>query len=290
LWNANQLQSRSVSSAAPANGQVLKWDGANWSPGTDNGQAYTAGTGINIAGNSISAQNTADIWNANQLRDFPIATDDPLVGQYLQYIPPAIGGPPAWRPAPAPPQYWSQNGTNVYYLNNVGIGTSTPTSTLHVAGGGFTIVDETITKFGSNSLEFTSHIIPLVDNNRSLGLASRRFTVVWAVNGTIQTSDARDKQNIQSLTYGIDAIMKLKPVSYEWKDPNDGKVKLGLLAQDLELVIPEVIARATDEDDSDSDRLGVYYSDLIPVLIKAMQEQEAKIRLMQHEIELLKHN
>jgi hypothetical protein len=129
-----------------------------------------------------------------------------------------------------------------------------------------------------------------VDNNRSLGLASRRFTVVWAVNGTIQTSDARDKQNIQSLTYGIDAIMKLKPVSYEWKDPNDGKVKLGLLAQDLELVIPEVIARATDEDDSDSDRLGVYYSDLIPVLIKAMQEQEAKIRLMQHEIELLKHN
>jgi hypothetical protein len=54
LWNASQLQGTGISSGAPANGQVLKYNGTNWAPAADNTAAYTAGSGINIAGNTIS--------------------------------------------------------------------------------------------------------------------------------------------------------------------------------------------------------------------------------------------
>ncbi len=284
LWNANQLQSRNVSAATPTNGQVLKWDGANWAPGTDNGGNYTEGTGINIAGSVISAENTTAQWNANQLRSFNIEDVAPVGGQVLKY---GTGG---WSPQNDSPSYWSPNGNEIYFSANVGIGTSNPTTRLHVMGGDITLEDQTISKFGNFTLEFSSSIVPLVDNNRSLGNSNKRWTAVWAANGTIQTSDARDKTNIQSIEYGLDDILKLRPVSYSWKDRPESGTKLGLIAQELESVIPEVIVRATPGEDSTSDRLGVYYSDLIPVLIKAIQEQEEKIIQLQEEIELLKQN
>lgn len=54
LWNANQLQGRGVTSTAPTSGQVLKYNGTNWAPATDNGTTYTAGTGISISGTTIT--------------------------------------------------------------------------------------------------------------------------------------------------------------------------------------------------------------------------------------------
>ncbi|MEO6132918.1 MAG: tail fiber domain-containing protein, partial [Saprospiraceae bacterium] len=96
------------------------------------------------------------------------------------------------------------------------------------------------------------------------------------------------KKNISAIKYGLEEILKLNPVSFEWTSRNDGKVKLGLIAQELQVVIPEVIAKPSAEDPAGTDRLGVYYSDLIPVLIKAIQEQEEKIRQLQEEIALLK--
>lgn len=299
LWNANQLQSRNISAAAPSNGQVLKYDGANWSPAADNGQAYSEGTGINITGNIISAENTTAQWNANQLQDFPISGDDPSTGQYLQYIPPAIGGPPAWRPAAAPSQYWSQNGTNLYYnTGNIGLGTSVPNNKLHITGTQkIQMDDQTFGKWATISIEFSSNVVPDVDDNRDLGTITRRWDDVFATNGTINTSDIRDKTNVQSITYGLDEIMKLRPVSFNWKNRPEKGTKLGLIAQELETVIPEVVANPqrtpslnSEPGETEELRLGVYYSDLIPVLIKAIQEQEQKIIQLQEEIELLKKN
>ncbi len=288
LWNANQLQNRSIATTAPTNGQVLKYNGSTWSPAADNGQSYTEGTGINIAGSIISAENTNELWNANQLRSFNIVDQAPLDGQVLRYVSTAGG----WLPQNSSPTYWVANGNNIYYNSgNVGFGVTVPLERLHINGTDrIRMDDETFGKFGSNSIEFSSHLLPLVDDNRSLGISTRRWTSVWATDGTINTSDAREKKNINPLQYGLADIMKLKPVSFEWDARNDGKIKLGLLAQDLEEVIPEVIARPTSEDPEGTDRLGVYYSDLIPVLVKAIQEQEAKILQLQQEIELLKKN
>jgi hypothetical protein len=52
--SATALQGRPVSTAAPASGQVLEWDGIGWAPATDNDTTYTAGTGLTLAGTQFS--------------------------------------------------------------------------------------------------------------------------------------------------------------------------------------------------------------------------------------------
>ena len=64
--------------------------------------------------------------------------------------------------------------------------------------------------------------------------------------------------------------MKLRPVSFEWKDRPDQGTKLGLVAQEVEEILPEVV----DIGDNKKKTLGLFYADLIPVLIKATQDQQ----------------
>ena len=128
------------------------------------------------------------------------------------------------------------------------------------------------------------NLAPQIDNFTSCGGSGSRWSTIWAANGTINTSDARDKTNIQDMRYGLSDIMKLRPVSFEWKESQHDGVKLGLIAQELQEVLPEVV-RDWDLTETEeggvqkvkADRLGVYYSDIIPVLIKGIQEQQAQI-------------
>jgi len=84
--------------------------------------------------------------------------------------------------------------------------------------------------------------------------------------------------------------MKLKPVSFQWKSFPEEGTKIGLIAQDLQEVIPEVVKdwewEYLSEDRNNRVKkevevLGVYYSDLIPVLIKAIQEQNHLIEKLE---------
>jgi len=117
---------------------------------------------------------------------------------------------------------------------------------------------------------------------------------VYATNGTINTSDARQKQAIQPLGYGLEQVKAMKPVSFEWIDhPEQGR-KLGFLAQDLQTIVPEVVSETEWVDDGKghlvpkkAEALGVYYSDLIPVLAKAIQEQQAQIERLEQRIKAL---
>lgn len=149
----------------------------------------------------------------------------------------------------------------------------------------------------------TSSFAPYLDNTTSLGVASYRWTAVYAVNGTIQTSDRNKKENIRTISYGLDALMNLKPVSFRWKD-NACRVgtgnNLGFVAQDLEQIIPDAVvhtytsdeeirnARETKGIELDRESYGVKYTELIPVLVKAIQEQQALIEKMQQQINDLK--
>jgi hypothetical protein len=127
---------------------------------------------------------------------------------------------------------------------------------------------------------------PATDNTLSLGQLANRWTTVYATAGAINTSDARDKENITNLNYGLNEIMKLRPVSYTWKEnPQWGK-KIGFIAQEVQPILGEVVQAgelksknpSKDADDKtsnvSSDKLGIYYSDIIPVAVKAIQEQQ----------------
>lgn len=96
------------------------------------------------------------------------------------------------------------------------------------------------------------------------------------VNGTfVNNSDRNAKKDIEDLHYGLAAVRKLRPVSFNWKEIYNPHKSLGLIAQEVRDVITEVIY----EDDSDARKgaLGVSYINLIPVLINAIKELDAQI-------------
>lgn len=159
---------------------------------------------------------------------------------------------------------------------------------------------------GNNETQFSHNFVPISDNTINLGSSSRRWRTVYATNGTIQTSDGNDKTNIQKLKYGIEDIMKLNPVNFKWKKeqylnytiPSEKReVKLGLIAQELQKNIPEVVYNHTWRSQSEKNKknyvkvknayLGVNYEELLAVLVKAKQEQQMELQQLQKETALL---
>lgn len=158
--------------------------------------------------------------------------------------------------------------------------------------GGYENYSGTISKADViSNFKFGGGLSPGSNNFYDLGSSDRRWRVVYATNGTINTSDARQKQAIQPIGYGLEQVKAMKPVSFQWIDhPEQGR-KLGFLAQDLQTILPEVVSDTEWINDGKdhlmpkkAEALGVYYSDLIPVLTKAIQEQQAQIERLEQRI------
>ena len=90
--------------------------------------------------------------------------------------------------------------------------------------------------------------------------------------GVYGASDARLKTRIEPSGYGLAAVEALRPVSYAMKN-GDGSTEIGLIAQEVAAIVPEVVRTMPDQEGM----LAVNYSGLIPVLIKAIQEQQEQI-------------
>jgi hypothetical protein len=135
----------------------------------------------------------------------------------------------------------------------------------------------------SGGISLGTDLLPVTDHASNLGSATLGFNNVYSYNYT-SLSDFRLKKNIADLSYGLKEVLKLRPVSYLWKKrPEDG-LALGLIAQEIRKVIPEVVTEGTDEEKT----LAVKYSELIPVLIKAIQEQQRIIDVARDENSSLK--
>jgi hypothetical protein len=181
------------------------------------------------------------------------------------------------------------NGVNTAYLYAVGqqfyIGNGTPGKDLifftnPVAGNA-----GVNTANGVERMRITSTgVIPGGDNAHSLGTSSNRWSVVYAANGTIQTSDRRLKTNIHGLKYGLKEVMAMQPVSYKWLSNPDGASKVGLLAQDVRRLVPEVVSG-----DETKENLGMNYAELVPVLINAIKEQQQQIEELNKRIKFLEN-
>ncbi|MBU2974741.1 tail fiber domain-containing protein, partial [Zobellia sp. B3R18] len=92
------------------------------------------------------------------------------------------------------------------------------------------------------------------------------------VNGSlVHNSDARLKKNIKNLDYGLDEVLRLQPKSYLWLDDrSSGKRCLGLIAQEVQQIIPEIIYEEVDAENT----LSLSYTQLIPIVVTAIQEQQ----------------
>ena len=109
---------------------------------------------------------------------------------------------------------------------------------------------------GSNKVWFDKNI-DLNDKDLDAG------QTLWAYSFS-NRSDRRLKKNIDSVGSSLSDILKLNPVSFNWKK-NDKK-SYGLIAQDVYRHIPDVVRQADDG------YLSIDYISLIPFVIKAIQE------------------
>ena len=119
----------------------------------------------------------------------------------------------------------------------------------------------------------------------STGAGAFRFFVTFGgtINATSTTiaaiSDQRLKENIQDLDVGLDKIMTLKPRKFDWKAGKGKDIKgdRGWIAQEFEQVFPDMIDEWRDPAPEGEEPYKSVRADLIPVLVKAIQEQQAII-------------
>ena len=86
-------------------------------------------------------------------------------------------------------------------------------------------------------------------------------------------------------SYGLQQVMQLQPVRYNFT-AEPGKQQVGFIAQDVKKIVPEVVS-GTEGNIENGETLGIAYSDLIPVLTKAIQEQQAQIEALNARIAAL---
>jgi hypothetical protein len=158
---------------------------------------------------------------------------------------------------------------------------------------------------------------PGADNAYSLGVSGTRWSAVWAANGTIQTSDEREKKDIIESDLGLGFITKLRPVSFKWKvgqnvvtsevvkdeegnpildqegnektesviTPREGKrTHYGLIAQEVEDLLDGKDFGGFIHDE-ETDIKGLRYDQFVPLLIKAIQELKIEIDSLKNQMQ-----
>lgn len=146
-----------------------------------------------------------------------------------------------------------------------------------------------VTKASSTNADATYYLY-------SSGASAYRFYVgmdgtVNATNTTISAiSDQRFKENIRDLDIGLNAVMALKPRKFDWKAGKGKDIKndRGFIAQEFETVFPDLIDEWKDPAPEGEEPYKSVRQDLIPVLVKAIQEQQAIIEQLKADVAALK--
>jgi hypothetical protein len=131
---------------------------------------------------------------------------------------------------------------------------------------------------GSTSSEFPLSIW-------STGVNAWRFYVqadgrISAVYTTINSlSDERVKENIRDLDDGLSKVMQLQPRKFDWKEGKGKNITndRGFIAQEFEQVFPDLVSEWKDEAPEGEEPYKSVSADLIPTLVKAIQEQQTLI-------------
>ena len=159
----------------------------------------------------------------------------------------------------------------------LGVGTDSPVEKLHVAAP-FLQVDGhngKQTLFGSDGV-FDSVVIgtrnSAVDLVELYGFGGSGYMNLWC-NTVTELSDARHKTKVQPVASALDAVTRLRGVSFEWKDPERARAagrQLGVIAQEVGAVVPEAVVQTREG-------AGVSYRALVAVLIEAVKELKGEV-------------
>jgi len=146
---------------------------------------------------------------------------------------------------------------------------------LAAAGAGASVINA---QGGSNVL--------YVSANNTNGVYITSGATSWTGN-----SDERLKDITGNIENAVDSLMALRTVKHTWKSDENKKEHLALIAQDVEKVFPQVIdknkllSKANDDNPDETEYLGVRYTELVPVLVKAIQEQNQFIQQLKERLD-----
>ena len=171
---------------------------------------------------------------------------------------------------------------NLYMTD--GVITSHGTRTLTLANLGYTGATNANYITSTNQLSNGSGYITSMSFN---GLSSKTGgTGNYTTTGTFtaadfnSTSDIKLKENIEVVSGATEILNQLRGVKFTWKE--NEKQSVGVIAQEVESVLPELVTPMTDEVKT------VNYNGLIGVLIEAVKEQQEQIEELRQEIKELK--
>ena len=100
---------------------------------------------------------------------------------------------------------------------------------------------------------------------------------IIATGNVTAYSDIRLKENIETIDNPLEKIQKMRGVYYTLKEDSSSKRKIGVIAQEMEEVLPEVVYTGTSEDKWKS----VAYGNIVAVLIEGMKAQESTLRYIE---------
>jgi hypothetical protein len=165
---------------------------------------------------------------------------------------------------------------------NLLVGTTSSSSS---AGAGFKVTSPVAGHWDAGIVTTANNASYSCWDIYSTATSSYRFYVtttgvVNAVSTTISAiSDQRLKENIRDLDDGLATVMALKPRKFDWKESKGAGTKnaRGFIAQEFEQVFPDLIDEWKDPAPEGEEPYKAVRADLIPTLVKAMQEQQALI-------------
>jgi Chaperone of endosialidase/Head domain of trimeric autotransporter adhesin len=145
---------------------------------------------------------------------------------------------------------------------------------------------------GTNATTIRSGVVFKADSSISFRTGGNFSRMELAKNGNLsidgtlsQNSDVRLKENIKTISNGLQKIISVNGYNYYWKtDGRDNQLQAGVLAQEILTVMPELVTY------DDKGVLSVNYSGIIPYLIEAIKELKEKNDLLTAEFEKLKRS
>ena len=122
----------------------------------------------------------------------------------------------------------------------------------------------------------------------AFGTASYTCDVLGSLHYTsaAASSDERFKENVETLTGSLAKVKALRGVAFNWNalhremSHSNHEREYGFIAQEAELIIPELIKR-WKRDPYETEWLAINYERLIPVLVEAIKELEARVALLE---------
>jgi hypothetical protein len=303
IWNADRLQGNPVASGTPTVGDVLTWNGMEWTaqavPGDNWGTQVavvnapltgdgTSGNPLGLAidattlsvnaSNQLTANNNSAIWNANKLQGRDVSSAAPGDGHILVWN----GATNRWEPNPVTVAGgWSltgNSGTNP--LVNF-LGTTDDQPVIIKTNG---VERMRITNSDYNGYVGIGVTDPLYRLQLPLtaGRGGRGYANAW-----VAVSSMRWKEDVRPIPNALEKALALRGVNFRWKPEYGGTEDIGFLAEEVARVVPEVV----DRDERTGEALGMDYARLTALLVEALKQhvrtqEQVNARLQQENAEL----